>query len=54
MKDSKKTRALKRDARLERRYGNPLMRKKMWIEKWDGKLPTTATGDSGVMINLGN
>ena len=27
MKDSKKTRALKRDARLERRYGNPLMRK---------------------------
>lgn len=30
-----------------------LMIKKMWIEKWDGKLPTTATGDSGVMLEIG-
>jgi hypothetical protein len=26
---------------------------KLYIEKWDGKLPTTMTGsDSGFMINL--
>ncbi len=30
-----------------------LMIKKMYIEKWDGHLPTTATGTSGLMINLG-
>lgn len=29
------------------------MIKKLYIEKWDGHLPTTATGDSGLMINLG-
>jgi len=30
-----------------------LMIKKMYIEKWDGKLPQTATGNAGLMINLG-
>jgi regulator of protease activity HflC (stomatin/prohibitin superfamily) len=24
-----------------------------WIDKWDGKLPSTLTGDSGLMLNLG-
>lgn len=40
--------------KLQQQTLTDLMIKKMWIEKWDGKLPTTATGDSGVMINLGN
>lgn len=26
---------------------------KLWIEKWDGKLPTTLTGDSGLLLNIG-
>ena len=29
------------------------MIKKMFIEKWDGKLPTTNAGDSGLIIDLG-
>lgn len=39
--------------RLQQETLSEVMIKKMWIEKWDGKLPTTATGDSGLMINLG-
>lgn len=39
--------------RLQQQTLTDAMIKKMWIEKWDGKLPTTATGDSGVMLNLG-
>lgn len=27
---------------------------KMWIEKWDGQLSKVASGDSGVMIDIGN
>lgn len=26
---------------------------KLWIEKWDGKLPTTMAGESGLLINPG-
>lgn len=40
--------------RLQQQTLTDLMIKKMWIEKWNGQLPTTATGESGVMINLGN
>ena len=39
--------------RLQQQTLTDAMIKKMWIEKWDGKLPTTTTGDSGVMIDLG-
>ena len=39
--------------RLQQQTLTDLMIKKMWIEKWDGKLPTTATGDSGVMLEIG-
>lgn len=39
--------------RLQQQTLTDAMIKKMWIEKWDGKLPTTATGDNGVMLNLG-
>ena len=30
-----------------------LIIKKMFIEKWDGKLPTTNAGDAGLIIDLG-
>lgn len=30
-----------------------LMIKKMYIEKWDGKLPEVASGDSGIILNMG-
>ncbi len=39
--------------RLQQQTLTKEMIQKMWVEKWDGKLPTTATGDSGVMLNLG-
>lgn len=39
--------------RLQQETLTEPMIKKMWVEKWDGHLPTTTTGDSGVMINLG-
>lgn len=39
--------------RLQQQTLTNEMIKKMWIEKWDGKLPTTQTGNSGVMLNLG-
>lgn len=40
--------------RLQQQTLTDLMIKKMYIEKWDGHLPTTATGDSGVLLNLGD
>lgn len=40
--------------RLQQQTLTDLMVKKMWIEKWNGSLPTTVTGDSGVLLNLGN
>lgn len=38
--------------RLQQQTLTDAMIKKMWIEKWNGQLPTTTTGDSGVMLNL--
>ena len=33
----------------------PAILEQMWIEKWDGKLPTYITGDKASMImNMGN
>lgn len=52
-----KIEAAKAEAEAQRLQQQTLtneMIKKMWIEKWDGKLPTTQTGDSGVMVNLGD
>lgn len=40
--------------RLQQQTLTDAMIKKMWIEKWNGDVPTTTTGDSGFMINLGN
>lgn len=34
--------------RLQQQTLSPLLIQKQWIEKWDGKLPTTATGDSTI------
>lgn len=51
-----KIEAAKAEAEAQRLQQQTLtneMIKKMWIEKWNGQLPTTTTGDSGVMINLG-
>lgn len=39
--------------RLQQETLTELMVKKMWIEKWSGTLPTTMTGDAGVIIDLG-
>lgn len=39
--------------RLQQETLTNAMIQKMWIEKWDGQLPTTMTGDDGVMLNLG-
>lgn len=52
----KKVAAAKAEAeaqRLQQSTLTDLMIKKMYIEKWDGQLPTTATGDAGVILNLG-
>lgn len=38
--------------RLQQSTLTDLMIKKMYIEKWNGQLPTTTTSDSGVMLNL--
>lgn len=38
--------------RLQQQTLTDLMIKKMWIEKWDGKLPTTNAGGSGLIIDL--
>ena len=38
--------------RLQQQTLTDLMIKKMWIEKWDGKLPTTTAGNSGVMLDI--
>lgn len=35
--------------RLQQQTLTPQLIQKMWIEKWDGKLPTTATGDSTIL-----
>lgn len=39
--------------RLQQQTLTDLMIKKMWIEKWNGQLPTTATDASGLMLNIG-
>ena len=39
--------------KLQQQTLTDLMIKKMFIEKWDGKLPTTNAGDSGLIIDLG-
>lgn len=52
----KKVAAAKADAeaqRLQQSTLTDLMIKKMYIEKWNGQLPTTTTGNAGVMLNLG-
>lgn len=52
----KKVAAAKADAeaqRLQQSTLTDLMIKKMYIEKWSGELPTTMTGDAGVLLNLG-
>lgn len=38
--------------KLQQQTLTDLMIKKMWIEKWDGKLPTTTAGNSGVMLDI--
>ena len=38
--------------RLQQQTLTDLMIKKMYIEKWDGKLPTTNAGGSGLIIDL--
>lgn len=38
--------------RLQQQTLTPEMIKKLWIEKWNGELPTTMPGDSGLMISL--
>lgn len=40
--------------RLQQQTLTKEMIQKMWVEKWDGHLPTTTAGDSGLMINLGD
>lgn len=52
----KKVAAAKAEAeaqRLQQQTLTDLMIKKMYIEKWNGQLPTTTTGDAGVLLNLG-
>lgn len=39
--------------KLQQQTLTELMIKKMWIEKWNGNVPSTMAGDSGFMINLG-
>lgn len=31
----------------------PTLVQKMWVEKWDGKMPTTMTGNGGTMMMIG-
>lgn len=38
--------------KLQQQTLTDLMVKKMFIEKWDGKMPTTMSGDAGLMIDL--
>lgn len=38
--------------RLQQETLTDAMIKKMWVEKWDGVLPTTVTGDSSVILGL--
>ena len=39
--------------KLQQQTLTDLMIKKMWIEKWNGQLPTTTTGNSDVMLKIG-
>lgn len=41
------------EQRLQQQTLTELMVKKMWIEKWNGNLPTTVAGDSGLILNMG-
>lgn len=56
--DAKKTVAkAKADAEATRLQGealakNPSVLQQMWIDKWDGALPSVVTGNSGVMMNI--
>jgi regulator of protease activity HflC (stomatin/prohibitin superfamily) len=38
--------------RLQQQTLTDVIIKKMWIEKWNGQLPSTTTGDAGFMLNL--
>lgn len=40
--------------RLQQQTLTKLMVEKMWIEKWNGSLPTTMAGDSGIILDLGD
>ena len=53
----KKITAAKADAeaqRLQQETLSELMIKKMYIEKWSGQVPQVVSGDSGVLLNLGD
>lgn len=53
----KKITAAKADAeaqRLQQETLTDLMVKKMYIEKWSGQMPQVVSGDSGVLLNLGD
>ena len=40
--------------RLRQQTLTPMLLQQMWIEKWDGVLPTTSLGgNSPVMLNIG-
>lgn len=41
------------EQRLQQQTLTELMVKKMWIEKWNGNLPTTVAGDSGLIMDIG-
>lgn len=41
------------EQRLQQQTLTELMVKKMWIEKWNGNLPTTVAGDSGLILDMG-
>lgn len=38
--------------RVQEQTLTPEILEKAWIDKWDGKLPSTATGDGGTFLNL--
>ena len=38
--------------RLQQQTLTDLMVKKMWIEKWNGNLPSTMAGDAGVIVDM--
>lgn len=53
----KKITAAKADAeaqRLQQETLTDLMVKKIYIEKWSGQMPQVVSGDSGVLLNLGD